>query len=532
MHKFIAIVIVCCAFIMMASAEETPNGSYVTIDYQPLPTVTNNSSSLQIDSHYLQQGDTVYLNECYDISGALQGYEDIAYWDGYDMYNSIPSYNLSLPNKKSGYYDYCITPEIFGNRLGKWFKYNGYFEKAGNNLAFIVKEERPTTPLTLPNGTVLNQTIKENASIIPRPYVLKEKAVSDYLVARGDILTIETGGPAKVWIGGRVDGLYDYYATYSNISFDGELTQSLEPGSYRILIVKAGNNTEFDERFYNRTGSIYENKNGYFVQYKAGWDGVKEIKIDSYTPSLILDQIQNIIVENTDDTFEVKKLEVEDPAVTIDGFTEVPMSTEYTGYQYYKTQPGFVSLFDVRGYTNTNPGTNITVVLDDQRRNPKDRRLYTFHTTAQRQFYGNMSYYQVYVPIVWDEMTIGMHNLTTTTEKGGKMEYTFPISILPADSYKPNATVKYALNSSPWVPTPTPVVIKENVVVTVVQTRVVIEKVTPTQDEIKSAQTEIIKEGVIKYGSYSILGIAVIVVGYFVVRFIYRARKRQMWEKK
>ena len=76
---------------------------------------------------YLYQGDTAYVGTYVDISGVAPPYPSLAYWDGFDMYNSVPSYNYTLPDSKKGYYLFYIDPEIFANRTGWWYKYNGEF---------------------------------------------------------------------------------------------------------------------------------------------------------------------------------------------------------------------------------------------------------------------------------------------------------------------------------------------------------------------------------------------------------------------
>jgi hypothetical protein len=102
---------------------------------------------------------------------------------------------------------------------------------------------------------------------------------------------------------------------------------------------------------------------------------------------------------------------------------------------------------------------------------------------------------------------------------------------MPADSFQDGVTVKWVGDENPWKPNMT---IAEPIVevVTVVQTQVVIEKRDPTPDEIKSAQGEILKESASVYGSYLVIVVVVATISYFVVRFVYRARKRKMWEKR
>jgi hypothetical protein len=88
------------------------------------------------------QGETVYVNDVIDITSVVTPSRQFAYWDGYDIYDSPPTYILTLPAMHERWYHFYIDPAIFQKRLGAWYKYDSTsgFEKNANNLAFIVRK--------------------------------------------------------------------------------------------------------------------------------------------------------------------------------------------------------------------------------------------------------------------------------------------------------------------------------------------------------------------------------------------------------
>src|SRR5574344_313861 len=102
------------ALCLIGSAMAAENESYVIVD-EPIADPTPVPTPVP----YISQGDTVYVGDTVDLSGVLAPYPGMAYWDGFDMYDSVPRYNLTMPDNKRSYYKFYIDPEIFGNRLGR-----------------------------------------------------------------------------------------------------------------------------------------------------------------------------------------------------------------------------------------------------------------------------------------------------------------------------------------------------------------------------------------------------------------------------
>lgn len=407
---------------------------------------------------YLYQGDTAYVGTYVDISGVAPPYPSLAYWDGFDMYNSVPSYNYTLPDSKKGYYLFYIDPEIFANRTGWWYKYNGEFEPQGNNRAFyVLPQAMHNITMRLQNGTLVNITNIETISnytehVIPEAPLMPERHVADYVVAKGDPVVWDEGG-YHLWVFGRINGVYD---NPSNV-IPEDVVQTLENGDYLIVVHSPGTDGNFDAR--------YDAKSKTLIPYRYGKEPVD---INGLTPNLVYDRLK-IMLADTDDKLYEYNLQVDIPQITINQADEV-----------YRES---VSFLDVRGYTNVANGTPITVTLDENGYSD-----YKASTTAVRTSNGNMSYYRAYVPFSFDDLAADArnHTLVARTAIGGASYKDFKVSLMPADSFKPNASLKYIEDRNPFVPTPTPEVV---VVTKTVEVKVkVTVPVTPSDAQVYAQQ--------------------------------------------
>ena len=472
----------------------------------------------------ISQGEVIYLNETYDISG-VTGWDSrignpnqLEYCGGFSCYYESNPYLLTLPPRtrvpgSESQYNYWINPEIFATRTGDWYQHEEHLvnERAGNTIAFIVKGAYKNTTATYPNGTVINQSEFQSeyttGITVPKPSILPEQKISDYLLARGDAIAFNDNTSENIWIHGRINSLY---GEGINTTFPGNSTATLEAGTYSLIKQYPGKNSEFDVR---RTSDL--------IQWRYQWEPPRTTNIMGIQPRLVKEMLIEAL-KQTDDTYKEYRLEVQDPSISVVQFDEVPMQANYSRYQeYHLSENGYVSLFDVRGYTNLKEGTPISLVLDPNKHYPRDIRGYTFNTTAQRTSLSNMSYYQVFVPIIWDQMVIGMHTMKVSTELGASINVDFPISVLPADSFRPNATVKYAGDSNPWKPNltiPDPIVITKQVVVE----RTIEIPVTPSQESIQEAQAVTIKG----YVEQLVIGCAIFIVFALVIGYLVSVIKR------
>jgi hypothetical protein len=128
------------------------------------------TSAANISNTRIQQGQTVHVNDTIDITGVLPPYPQLAYWDGYNMFDSPPTYIIKLPINHTGWYNFYVDPAIFSTRLGAWYKYDSNigFESNGNNLAFVVvKQNIPQVTINATATTTILVTSTPTPLILP-----------------------------------------------------------------------------------------------------------------------------------------------------------------------------------------------------------------------------------------------------------------------------------------------------------------------------------------------------------------------------
>lgn len=425
---------------------------------------------------YIYQGDTVCINDTIDISGVAPPYNFLAYWDGFDMYDHAPTYNLTLPDSKKGYYKFWLDPSVFGGRTGWWYKYDGEYEQQGNNRAFRVSANcTDVATVNQSNVTHLNQTPHV---VTPAP-MLPERHVADYVVAKGDPLRLPDG-VYSAWILGRVDAIY--FTSQHTIS--AERMEALEAGSYKIVMQYPGNNTIYDYGYDSFTHELV-----------PGLYGKEIINVHGFQPSVVHGRLKQALA-GTDDILQEYTLDYQNPYITINQADE----QEFNG----------ITSLNVRGYSNVAENVSINVSLDEKNAYYKDIAKRFSYTKAVRTNPGNLSYYSVNVPVDYDELAADArnHTLTARTALGGIAQKDFKISVMPSDSYRPNASLKYIEDRNPFVPTPTPLVITQ-VVTKVVEVTVTIP-VTPSNEQVyaqqKKAQDDVAYEYAVKFG-YAVLAL-------------------------
>lgn len=444
------------------SAEDELNGSYVVEWIEDaVDTLLGNEGTDIADVPYIYQGDSVYVGDVIDISGVVPPYDQLAYWDGFDMYDEAPEYNITLEYRKgpTGFYQFYLDSDIFERRLGWWYKYSGEFEPQGNNKAFkVLPRAMKNSTLRFPNGTLINQSTElphnyTQHEIPPAP-LLPERQITDYVVARGDSLNM-TENDTRFWIFGRLDGIYDH-----SPNFTAEELERIEPGNYKVVSVSAGPNTIFEARYDNDT-------------IIPGLFGKAAVDVRGMSAPVVYTKFLAMLA-GTDDRMDEYRMEVAFPYITINRVDEILINDK--------------TVLDVRGYTNTADGTLITVVLNEKTTYYKDIGKYTARTNAVRTSPGNLSYYRALVPIDYNELAADArnHTLEARTALGGTVQKDFKISVMPPDSYRPNVSLKYIEDRNPFIPTPTPEV------VTIVVTQVVeVPKpypVTPSNEQVYAQQ--------------------------------------------
>lgn len=486
------------AFLSVVAYAEPSNvsiegGSYVLVEY---PSYGPPNAVYRLP----EQGADVFLNDTVDISGQGWG-TGVAWFGKYGEYD-YPLYIRQFTGYKRDVQRFYIDPAIFSERPGMWYQYYGNeTEKRGNLEAFNVVSMYINKTTMYPNGTLIATSEGAPHQVIEKPepkeVVLPDYPVADYVIAQGDPLDT---GFNKVWIFGRLDGIYDTSGSLSKEQVWGYLSQ----GSYKIVSHDPGKNLEWDVKYDNGV-----------LKQKLGWE-INTVDIRGLTPYLAMDKF-NQLVAKTDDVVRTYSLEVQEPSISIVQINEVDVGNRIPVFY----EPG-MTLLDVRGYTNAANNTLLSFSIDY---GAKDSKVYT--TNAIETNPGNLRVYRVYIPINKNTMTNGMHTIKGWTAIGGEIYADFPVSELPADSFVPNATIKYIGDRNPWVAPVTVVVTQKE---TVVVTQTVTIPITPSPEQVEEAAQKIIDEQ-----NWNIARLAVVVIfaaiglaflGWFGYS-IWRAKKRR-----
>jgi hypothetical protein len=482
----IALLLICAEGVIIHYAKAEENGSYVEVSEIFENKTLNITKSNITYSPYIVQGDVVYTNATYDISGFVPPYPQLAYWDGYDMYDSSPSYNITLPDNKKGYYHFYIDPVIFGNRTGKWYKYDGTFESNSYNLAFIVSPIIFSNyTLTYPNGTsldisteIIGNFIEKN---IPTPPPVPIKHVSDFLVARGDSFNITVNESTNLWLFGREDVLLDHASFNKSIDVSEDVLSHFEPGAYTLALQTIGPDiSSFTVRYDNVSNELKWFNSNDFKVYSESLDG--------FSGQVIKERFSKISGDSHDN-FTFYNLVLQDPSIEITQIEEklTPNQTKNeAGEIEYFTNASFI---DVRGYTNVMPLTPLRFVLDEKEQTPRTIKSHTTTIVTEGTYGGDMRYYKAIIPIDMYGLPVGPHTVTAYTNysKSGTV-VTFYVYEAPAGNVVPKDVVRY-VGGNEFVPTPTPEiqVVREVETIVKVQTKEIVVEVTPSQEQVSKA---------------------------------------------
>jgi len=451
----------------------------------------------------IEQGSVVYIDEMYDISG-VTGWSNKIAW--YGKYATEPNYDITpvivtLPGRThsttTSQYYYTISNGTFSPYPGRWFQYYNDEDQHGNLEAFYVELYRPYHLNETNMSGVISYEIFDNSTTLvsPKPYILAEVNISDYLIARGDKFNLTVDQLTHAWLFGRIDYLYDYQSFNGTIDVEKEFIETLEPGSYTLLLQTPSiPNFDFTVKYNSETNMIdwFDSKS--FAVYHESLEGC--------SPQVTLEKLKRIF-KGSNDNYNIYKFELQDPSISIRRIDQV-----------YKNG---TSVLDVRGYTNVAPGTMISLTLDQNK--------HSYIGEAAGDNPGNLRYYQIYVPITLNELPNGVHTISAMSATGGEAYSDFVVSELPADSYVPNATLKYIVDRNPWIPTPTPEIITKIEVVSV-PGPVVTVTVTPAIEVVHTQQEKVMNEKIWFWVPRVIISIIGIVVLIYLLSVYLRGRKQ------
>ena len=518
--------ILICIFQGGLAVSDTNERTYnyeVNIDTSTIWAARLGTTSYGYKVYEVNQGDKVFLGDHIDISRVAAGYQALAWFSSGYPSTSGTAYIIDLPTQNYKYYNVYLDPAVFKQYKGRWYKWDGYVEESGNQLAFeIVGQTRPEgmEVVQVINTTVIKQEEEKHLS------ELADKPIADYLVVHGQYTKIHsTQAPFKVWVFGTYDGVYDQYSEDPEFSLNKTIVQGLHSGKYKILLQYRGINNQFDVAYNDQKEELGRTAAG-------PWDKPVLKEIAGIQPLMVYDQVVSLL-EQSDDKYETLSLEVQEPSLQIMEMDEVAVRD---AKDYYKENPGSngdlaalrgnVSVFRVQGYTNVNPGSGLKFYLDeDQQATPQ---AFTSHAVGNKS--GSMRTFKVDIPVYWDGIKEGVHTISGYTEVGGSIFSDFNINIAPEHSYIPSEMVKWVGSEIPWkanMTTPTPVI------VTQVVTQTILVNVTPPDEQVyaqqKAAQDAINAKNwqtVYTIAGIVIAGVILLIVGMYIYR-IYRKAKEQ-----
>lgn len=421
------------------------------ISYEPVSNETVGYDGTVNGTHVIEvhQGDIVYTGDICDLRLVEGWYGKLVHHDNGRVVD-ISSFTKKI----------LINENIF--MPGRWDQWSDFDfdEDNGNTMAFYVRKG------PRPAKEQVNYTEDTPAALLPYLQPVPVKHVSDYVVARGDPITLEVPLNSKAWIFGSKNGYYGLPSVNGTIDISGNETQNMYPGTYILAIDSPGNQSAGVNIRYNASGDIIEYFNP--AEFK-----IVSIDLFGLDPRTRYERFKSIGGKAADIYME-KEVVVEDPYVEIISSDQI--------YNINKTAAQIV-----RGYTNARIGANITLVIDKDKHSKKDLKYSTFSGIAKgnERNPGDMRWFELVVPLLFDNYGVGEHEISVSTEGGGYANVDFFIYESPEHSFIPNNTIRY-VNGSEWRPDPTPKIVEVVVTQTVIKTIMV--PVTPSNEQVYAQQ--------------------------------------------
>ncbi len=453
----------------------------------------------------IRQGDCVSLGDTIDIAGVgwYTGYLSYygLYYDGYsDDYeiNRVALLKVDARNLTKFY----VEPAYFQQYPGWW--YTNYYEDnsttRSNDRMFYVGSSC---------GFIKNTSVDNVARFnISDLYSIKERSLSqlpekkitgiDFIISKNLTSKIESPIDTRVWVFGRSDYLYDIDNPINATIFYSNITRDWESGRYDLVYISRDGNGLFDERYNQETESITSP----FVDTPTEYIG-------NLQPRIVHDKLLSLVNSSYQKQVTEYHVEVQDPRI------DVAKLDQWQGWDN-------ATMITIAGYTNANPGDGIHIQMDKNTMGRKESAKRTWTTYA----WGNMSAYRFWnITFMIDIQgeNPGQHNMTITSDSGGSMIAPFYIYREKAAHYIPENYIQY-VNNSPFIP---PVI--QTVTIPVPgPTQYVYVTVTPSQESVDAAQQKALDNTIIEI----IKWIVIVIVGFFGIRFLYRAWRRSKWMNK
>lgn len=489
----VGVIIIICLIALavlsgFASAADTglPNESYIIVDVPtPDPTQTYNDNSTffavsglnsttvinvtkpepAYNNTRLLQGQCVEVGGIYDVSSVIgytftTEYNEFAYFGRYEdsfdpSYQNETDYIYKIPYQRKAYYNFYLDPTIFGDRLGYWYQYTGKYEPNANKRAFYVSDKC----IKDVNASVFVDM--NNTPILINPYVMEtHPSGADILLSRDDPLIM--GGlqnETRAWMFGNTVKILGEDITNTSV-LNSSMTQTLSHGSYTLLLQTPGSNKIYDVVYYQNNRTVTDGKDLLIPSLRS----IPIADVTGFAPVVIQRSLMNIFdTGQLDDGYVNYSVLVEPPVVQISGYQELVIGNQ--------------SLLEVTGYTNKIPGTPIMLYVDRNEQTGRSDKYPSMTIITENASLGDYRTFHGYIPLYYENMAKGFHNLTAVLPSGAKAGVDFYIREEPAAYYQEPVFHKF-IDGNPFIPTPTPIIIEKEVVREIVKTeyKTIIEK--------------------------------------------------------
>ncbi len=406
----------------------------------------------------IQPGDCVTLGETIDISGEGWYTGELSYYGPYyDGYsddvdsNIVATYSIDAWNLSHVYID-----KSFANYPGNWYIYYegeawGSNTTSGYDKIFRVADTCEKSNETIAqqyvnNITYLNQVREANLSALPE----KTEYGVDLIISRNDTTTVSVSNQSRIWLFGRVTGIYDARTSVDNTTtFWGDKTVNLESGLYDMIEV----NPDALGLYETTYDSVHQTINSPFKS-------LNNLYVGNLQPELVETTLRALINSSPDTIATKSVIDIQNPDIQIMKLDQWQSANNAT-------------LFEIAGYTNCNPGDNLTIIYDLNKTIPRYQK--SWHVTS----WGNISAYRQW-NLTFDlniqNEAPGPHYLTVIADDGATATVPFYISHELPPEHQDQVYLNY-IGNNPFIPTPTPITITKEVPVTVTVTVPVIEKI-------------------------------------------------------
>jgi len=395
----------------------------------------------------ITQGQCVEIGGTYDVSGVIGFTTSLEYnafaWynryeDAFDPYNNeAASYIYKMPPQRLAYYNFFIDPNIFSDRQGYWYQFNGAFERAANKRAFYVSDRCISS---------INDTIYvdvNNKPVLLNPRVLEPRHVADVLLANDDPLYMNVTGEFQMWMFGYADRILsrNINTTPSDVLINTTEINKWGIGTYSLLFEAVGKNTVYDVSYAINTRNTFDKDTlvPRFREYDV-------IDITGQQPRMIQTILETFLTKNTDDVFTKYSMELQEPYIDINGYQEI--------------QIGNTSLLEVAGYTNKASGSFVTVYVDRDKATLTGVKYPAMTLAVENGSIGDYRTFHGYIPLYYENIAPGFHTLTAVLPSGKFAAVDFYVREEPERHYQQPFYYKF-IDGNPFYE---PVVVEKEVI--------------------------------------------------------------------